>query len=79
MKNFIIPFKYNALQIFDESILVYCDRFSHLPNFHNLMIFIMKKKWSLSMRKSYKMFVKIDEILFEISHLNLLISTKTIS
>jgi len=52
-ENFMLSFKYNALQIWDESFLVKFDRFSRLSNFYNPMIFIMKKKWSLSMRKSY--------------------------
>jgi len=44
MTNFMIPFKYKALQIWDESFLIYFDRLSRLPNFNNLMIFIMKTK-----------------------------------
>jgi hypothetical protein len=44
MKKFMLPFKYKALQILDESFLVNFDRFSRLPNFNNPMISIMKKK-----------------------------------
>jgi hypothetical protein len=44
MKNFMLPFKYKALQILDESFLVNFDRFSRLPNFNNPMISIMKTK-----------------------------------
>ncbi len=44
MTNFMLPFKYKALQILDESFLVNFDRFSCLSNFYNQMIFIMKTK-----------------------------------
>ena len=44
MTNFMIPFKYKTLQILEESFLVYFDRLSRWPNFHNLMIFIRKTK-----------------------------------